>query len=179
MRVKAGIAKFMVCNLFTVMFVTGAIQASNTKLQNSRWTTVETNGIPAPRHENAFVECGGKFYLIGGRGVKPVCEYDPQTKTWKDRNPVPIEMHHFQAVAVDSVIYVVGAMTGKYPVEQPLSHIYIYNPRSDSWQKGAEIPVERRRGGCGAVLYNNKIYMVGGIKLGHTAAQLTHLMLTI
>ena len=31
---------------------------------------------PTPRHETGFVECQGKFYLIGGRGIKPVEEFD-------------------------------------------------------------------------------------------------------
>ena len=31
------------------------------------WQTVETRGGPVARHECAFVEMDGKFYLLGGR----------------------------------------------------------------------------------------------------------------
>ena len=76
-------------------------------------------------------------------------------------------MHHFQAVVFDNKIYVVGAMTGAYPKEPPLSHVYIYNPAADAWSQGPEVPVDRRRGGAGAVLYNGEIYLVAGITNGH------------
>src|SRR5205085_7653958 len=74
---------------------------------------------------------------------------------------------HFQAVTFKHEIYVVGGMTGGFPHEKPLDHIYIYNPAKDEWRKSAEIPVERRRGSGGTVVYNNKIYLVCGIQDGH------------
>jgi len=134
-----------------------------------RWTMIEAEGEAAGRHENAFVEYDGRFYMIGGRGILPVNVFDPETNTWETRAETPMEMHHFQAVVYNDAIYIVGAMTGGYPEEQPLDHIWIYYPESDRWEKGPEIPAERRRGGAGAVLYHNKIYLVGGIEYGHTS----------
>lgn len=139
------------------------------QLEQYQWKTVETIGSPDGRHENAFVKFDNKFYLIGGRGINHINVYNPKTNEWKTKGKTPIEMHHFQAVVHKNVIYVVGGMTGRYPKEQPLTNIWKYYPKKDMWKKGVEIPRDRRRGGAGTVIYNNKIYLVGGIKFGHTS----------
>jgi len=133
------------------------------------WKTLNTINSPTGRHENGFIECDGKFYLFGGRGIKPVEVYNPETNTWEKLKPTPFEMHHFQAVTIGDTIYVVGCMTGGYPEETPVPNIYLYIPKTDTWIKSAEIPEHRRRGSAGAVVYNGKIYLVGGIQLGHTS----------
>jgi len=138
-------------------------------LLNYRWTTVETNGLPTARHESSFVVYKDKFYLIGGRGINPVNVFDPKTNIWNQKKNSPVEMHHFQAVVYKDAIYIVGAMTGKYPSEKPLEHIWKYFPDKDLWLKGDEIPKARQRGGAGAVLFNDKIYLVCGIDFGHTS----------
>ncbi len=106
---------------------------------------------------------------MGGRGVKPVEEFDPAAKTWRKLEPTPLEIHHFQPVVYRDRVYVMTAMTGAYPKETPLETIYIYDPNRDSWQKGPEGPESRRRGGAGTVAYNGKVYLVGGIIDGHTS----------
>lgn len=133
------------------------------------WTTIATNGNPTARHEAAMVAFDGKAYLLGGRGVKPVEEFDPQTNTWRQLGPTPLEIHHFQPVVYDDRVYVMTAMTGRYPKETPLDTIYIWDPNSDTWEKGPPIPEQRRRGGAGTVVYQGKIYLVAGIVDGHTS----------
>jgi N-acetylneuraminic acid mutarotase len=134
---------------------------------------VPASAVQAPaqqltrRHEHGYVKLGSKFYLLGGRGIKPVDIFDPATGAWTKGAPTPVEMHHFQAVVFDNQIYVVGAMTGAYPKEPPLSHVYIYDPAANAWSQGPEVPVDRRRGGSGAVLYNGEIYLIAGITNGH------------
>jgi len=139
------------------------------KAQTGKWTTVETsdNSKPVARHEAAFVEAGGKFYLLGGRGMKPVNIYDPQNQTWSEGAMPPIEVHHFQPVVWKNNIYVLGALTGKYPGETPITHILIYHTQEDQWELGPEIPGSRNRGAAGVVLHKNKLYLICGIKDGH------------
>lgn len=132
-----------------------------------QWETVEAIGSPTPRHEATLVAYKNKAYLIGGRRVNPVDVYDPQTNRWTRRSSTPIELHHFQAVVVDDAIYLMGAMTGPYPNERPLERIVVYYPDDDRFELGDTIPESRRRGGAGAVYYNGKIYIVGGIVNGH------------
>lgn len=131
------------------------------------WRIIETKGEPSARHENSFVECDGKFYLLGGRGIKPVDIYNPQSNSWTQGAKPPIEMHHFQAVSYRGKIIVAGAMTGPYPDEKPLVHLYVYDPAYDMWTIGPEIPEARRRGSSGVVIYGDKLFMVCGIQDGH------------
>jgi len=119
------------------------------------------------RHEAAFVNVGEKFYLLGGRDIRPVSIYDLKTGSWSTGAEPPLEMHHFQPVVYQNKIYIISALTGKYPGETPTESIYIYDPASDEWSKGDEIPEERRRGSAGNVLHEGKIYVSCGIKNGH------------
>jgi len=160
-----------------ILIITGVLLLCGMKLASSqenelasyRWAILEAKGEPAGRHENAFVAFQGKFYLIGGRGIKPINVFDPKSNSWETLGKSPLEIHHFQPVVYGDAIYIIGAMTGPYPKETPLEHIWIYYPLEDKWQKGAVIPEAYRRGGAGAVLYNDKFYLACGIEYGHTS----------
>lgn len=147
---------------------TTAQQETNPEAEQQSWSTVSTENEPTARHENAFTEVDGKFYLVGGRGERPVDIYDPETNQWSKGQTPPLEMHHFQAVSHDGKLYVMGALTGGFPDEKPIPNIYIYDPATDEWTKGPEIPEGRRRGAAGAFAYNDKLYLVDGIQNGHT-----------
>lgn len=133
------------------------------------WQTVNTlyNSAPIARHEAAFVNVNNKFYLLGGRRIQPVSIFDPKTKIWSEGAAPPIELHHFQPIVYKNTIYIVGAMTGGYPRETPVPNIYSYHPKSDTWEKGPEIPEARRRGSTGNVRIGHMLYVACGIKDGH------------
>lgn len=147
------------------LFVPAACWAVETA--GFQWQTVETQGQPEKRHECGVVACEGKLYLIGGRGILPVNIYDPPTRQWSEASKTPLEIHHAQPVVLNGKIYLFGAMTGRYPDEKPLKHVLIYDPGDDRWSEGAKIPWRRRRGSCGTVVHQDKVYMVGGIRDGH------------
>lgn len=134
---------------------------------NWEWETLASTGQPTARHEAGLAAYENKLYLIGGRRVNPTSEFDTKTNTWTSKSLTPIELHHFQPVVIDNAIYIVGAMTGQWPTEKPLDKIIIYYPERDEYVYSHTIPEHRRRGGAGAVVYNNKIYLVGGITNGH------------
>ncbi len=131
------------------------------------WTLLLNETQPIARHEAAFVQVGKFYYLLGGRGIRPVSIYDSRTSLWTEGSKPPVEIHHFQPVVYKDEIYLLGAMTGGYPGETPLPNVYIYNPAEDTWRVGDEIPEDRRRGGAGAVLHDGLIYLVCGIRDGH------------
>ena len=179
-RFKLKLQKKLIAGSFaTLLLVLAALLSScaggKEIVASGEWKTLDTNGEPTARHEAAMVEYKGKFYLMGGRGVKPVEEFDPETNTWSSLGPTPLEIHHFQPVVYGDLVFVMTAMTGKYPKETPLENIYIYNPDSDEWQQGPEIPEHRRRGGAGTVVDDGKIYIVGGIIDGHTSGTVSWL----
>jgi N-acetylneuraminic acid mutarotase len=146
------------------------LQACQTALQSKSpwaWETLDTLGQPTARHEAAFLEHQGKLYLLGGRRINPVDVFNPHDGSWQAKSPTPIEMHHFQAVSLGEVIYIVGAMTGQYPHETPLANVIAYYPATDTFETLHEIPESRRRGAAGAIVFEDKIYLVGGIVNGH------------
>lgn len=150
------------------MFCIVLISCSSLKAQE-QWQVLSVNIEAHERHENAFVKAGDKFYLIGGRGIKPTDIYEPATQSWSEGAPAPIEISHVQAISHEGLIYVMGGLTGNWPSETPLSHIYIYNPLLDKWFIGPKIPPHRQRGAAGVVVYDEKFYLVCGIVNGHTS----------
>ena len=127
----------------------------------------DTHANCTARHEAALVGMNGRLYLLGGRGIKPVEEYHPDTRTWRKLAMTPMEFHHFQAVVIDGKIALIGAMTGKYPHEIPIPNIWFFDPSENKWSKGPEIPETRRRGGAGVVVDGDLVYLVCGIQNGH------------
>ena len=132
-----------------------------------QWETIETKGQPTARHEAGLVAYKDNLYLLGGRRINPTSVYDTQTSTWTEKSETPIELHHFQPVVYGDAIYIIGAMTGQWPNETPVDKVIIYYPEKDEFVYSHNIPEHRRRGGAGAVVYKDKIYLVGGITNGH------------
>ncbi|MEH0153154.1 galactose oxidase [Limibacter armeniacum] len=136
----------------------------------NKWTTIQAadGSQPVERHEAAFIEVKNKFYLLGGRGIRPVSIFDPATQKWSEGAKPPKELHHFQPIVWDDKVYILGAFTGGFPRETPTANIYIYDPAVDTWSVGAEVPANRRRGSAGVVVYDNKFYVACGVVNGHT-----------
>ena len=143
--------------------------AHKAEAKQASWQEVKAKdgSTPVARHEAAFVRVGDMFYLLGGRGIRPVSIYNTKTSSWSTGKEPPIELHHFQPVVYQNKIYIITALTGQWPAETPTEHIYIYDPTTDHWAKGDEIPAERRRGSTGNILHEGKIYISCGIKNGH------------
>jgi PKD repeat protein len=134
------------------------------------WFDKDENENYTPRHECSFVQAGDKFYLFGGReNARTLDIYDYTTNTWNSLvNSAPIEFNHFQAVEYQGLIWVIGAFqTNNFPSEIPANHIWSYNPATNQWLQGPEIPAARKRGSTGLVLYNDKFYIIAGNTIGH------------
>ncbi len=135
--------------------------------QTGAWSFVTPTNTCTARHECSFGQVGDKFYLLGGRGIKPVEAYDLGTNTWTALGNTPEQIHHFQATEFYGLMYIVGAFRGNFPSETGIPFVYIYDPLSDTWFNGPSIPTARVRGSTGLVLYNDKFYVVAGIIDGH------------
>jgi len=136
---------------------------------DGQWHTISGATVAIARHECSFVGFDNMFFLLGGRGIKPVSIYNTETNTWTKGKEPPIEIHHFQAVSYDGNIYVFGAMSGKFPYEKPLKNILIYKPEEDVWKTGPAIPAARRRGSAGVIVQDDKAYLISGIVDGHNS----------
>ncbi|MEO1029897.1 MAG: kelch repeat-containing protein [Bacteroidota bacterium] len=138
--------------------------------QNNLWNDKNEDENYTARHECSFVQAGDKFYLFGGReSAQTLDVYDYSTDSWNSLpNSAPHEFNHFQAVEFEGLIWVIGAFrTNDFPNEVPADYIWMFNPVSQEWIQGPEIPASRKRGSAGLVVYNNKFYIVGGNTDGH------------
>lgn len=136
---------------------------------NNQWQVVTTkNGTkPEARHEAAAVAYQNKLYLIGGRGKRQLNRYNPATNSWENLGTPAASLHHIQPVVYNGKIYLLGSLDCCFPRESVVAKIQIFNPANNKWTQGASLPVNRRRGSAGVVVYQNKIYMVGGSTNGH------------
>ncbi len=147
---------------------TVTLSGTGTTASGTTWTVVSGTNNPTARHENGFIQVNGLFYLIGGRGNKAVNIYNPATNSWSVGATPPVEIHHIQAVEYNGLIYVLNGYSGACcSSEFGLANVYIYNPANNTWTTGPAIPEARRRGSSGTVVYNNRIYVVGGLNGGH------------
>ncbi len=131
------------------------------------WKQLHADSKPHARHENSLVAIGERLYLIGGRDQRPLEIFDTRTRRWSQGSAPPLMVSHAQAVVLVDKLYFVGGFTGDYPEEASLTHMLIYDPQSDTWQVGPEIPAHRRRGAAGAVAHEGVLYLVGGNTRGH------------
>ena len=153
--------------LLGFLLTLSTLSVSSQSFDQHQWQRLECTGEPAARHEAAFTEVDGKFYLVGGRRIQEVSIFDPAEKSWTSGTKPPVEMHHFQGFAYQGKVYVIGAHTGQYPHETPLPEAYIYDPVKDKWSKGFNMPEGRLRASTTANVYQGKLYIAGGIIDGH------------
>ena len=137
---------------------------------NANWNDQTDDENYTARHECSFVQAGDKFYLFGGRENSTTLDvYDYQAKTWSQiANSAPAEFNHFQALEYQGLIWVIGAFkTNGFPNEAPADYVWAYNPATDEWIQGPEIPAGRKRGSAGLVVHNGKFYVIAGNTIGH------------
>lgn len=137
--------------------------------QNDVWIDKTESENYVARHECSFVQAGDVFIMFGGREqAQQLDVYDFETNRWSQGGNAPKEFNHFQATFYEGFIWVIGSFkTNTYPNELPADYIWLYFPPSKTWIQGPEIPKERRRGGAGLALHNDKFYLVGGNTKGH------------
>lgn len=167
------VALVAILTLTAAHTLTTRVQARAQMIAFEQWEAeTYASGSPIGRHEAAMINVDGKFYLMGGRETSMVQEYDPITRTWTNISNGPADINHFQPVEVDGLVYVLGsfndAFPNDFPDEIPVAEIYIFDPATGNWSTSPhQVPEGRRRGSAGAVVYNGKIYLVGGNELGH------------
>ena len=156
-------------SLGLAVFTMFALVLSATAAGVGEWQTINTE-FGESRHEGASAQAGVAFYVMGGRESDAVRIFDPfdgEAGSWTSGAISPIQLHHFQAVELDGLIYAIGAMTGPYPEEDPVNNVYIYDPLADRWIVGPLLPPDRLRGSSGIVVHEGLIYWISGNTNGH------------
>jgi len=158
------------CLLFLMVYaVLNASVAQAATSASEPWQSFSAaNGSVQARHESGAVVVDGRLYLLGGRGMPAVQVFDPSTSSWLGLGSAPLELHHFQPVAIDEFIYVIGSFTCCYPNEPTVADIHVFNTRTNTWSIEGSMPADRARGSAAAIVRDGLIYIIGGNTQGHS-----------
>jgi N-acetylneuraminic acid mutarotase len=168
--------------LFSTSLVNGKIYAIGGKSNPSDpngCTTVEIynpisdawgkrTDMPLPRLEFNSCVFDGIIYVFGGldaneKGLNRVEVYDPEFDTWTALADMPTGRCAHSSIVRDSLIYVLGGTPGVGPYfDTALNVVEIYNPRTDTWEEGVEMPTGKSS--FSATLFNDMLYTFGGTR---------------
>lgn len=120
--------------------------------------------MPTSRGWVTAAAAKNKCYVMGGYHGGPslatVEEYDPKTDKWRARAPLPKGRVSATAVSFQNKIYVFGGSEAVSWDGAPYAPVDIYDPESNQWSTGADMPTPRQA--MGVAVVDGWIYTVGG-----------------
>jgi hypothetical protein len=125
------------------------------------WSTKEPMPTGASYYASAVFD--NEIYVIGGYGSGSLNQiYNPETNKWRLGAPAPSSVTDGTAGVTIGVnaprrIYVLGVLNFMYQDAPPNR---IYDPKSDTWTLGADVPTNRLNFGVAVV--NDTLYAIGG-----------------
>lgn len=93
---------------------------------------------------------GSKIYIVGGvtsvgynlwNMENSLLIFDTETQSWTEGAALPLALAQPGVATIDGKIYVFGGNIGNYPGNIASGQSYIYDPASDSWSQGADLPI--------------------------------------
>ncbi len=141
----------------------GSPGLSQAQSQLPYWT--EATPPTVARQELYPEVLNGKIYVVGGllspnTGFSAHFEsYDPVQDAWTALRPIPEARHHITLSVVNGLLYGVGGFTGGFPDWRAQPTMFIYNPASNTWTGGTDLPAARAEGVSAVV--DDKIYLIG------------------
>jgi N-acetylneuraminic acid mutarotase len=141
--------------------------------ENDSWTELEPIPIAVSRYASAVLD--NEIYIIGGRKkgfyydppIILVQIYDPKTNNWTEGTPLEEPVYGAAAIATTGLmapkrIYVIGGtvmIEGNHIVYYS-DHNQIYDPQTQSWDFGVQMPTGRSS--LALVNVNDVLYVLGG-----------------
>jgi LPXTG-motif cell wall-anchored protein len=149
------------------------------------WTTMSP--IPTPVWGYASTVVNDKIYIFSGwcgnsssssrqsaSLSNQVQIFDPKTNTLSQGKPIPTPVVLAAAGATEGImapkrIYVIGGCPiANTQLQGGINATQVYNPQTDTWSSGAEMPTKRR--GLAVAVVNDVLYALGGSDLSLTNA---------
>ncbi|MDY6990711.1 MAG: CARDB domain-containing protein [Thermodesulfobacteriota bacterium] len=128
--------------------------------------------LPEARRGLAVDAWNGKLYIFGGQGTDQVqtdtvYEYDPVSRTYTSKDPMPTPRGQADAVVYDNMIWVIG---GHEVSSIPSSKIEVYDPATDTWLSTDPTSIPSPHSEVRAVIHGDVIYILGGHNTDHVQA---------
>ncbi|MCD2515938.1 kelch-like protein [Massilia sp. G4R7] len=137
---------------------------------SGRWERIPD--APTARNSAAAAVIDDKIYVVGGRQMVKQADgrqrpvnlatlevYDPATRRWETRAPMPQAQGGLAAAAVNGKFYAFGGEQF-LPAAKVFAEAWVYDPGTDRWSALPPMPTPRH--GHGAASVGNRIFLMGG-----------------
>ena len=119
--------------------------------------------LPTARQEMPLTLFEGKIYIPGGfnqggSGSSLVEVFNPSSNKWSSIPNLPTPLNHLTMVGLKDKLYVIGGYLGSSFVAH--DKVYEYNFQTEDWN--LKSPMFTSRGAHVSVVYDGKIYAIGG-----------------
>ncbi|KAF1849565.1 galactose oxidase [Cucurbitaria berberidis CBS 394.84] len=145
--------------------------------QIASWETLAPISLFARQEHTAVFLPPSTIAILGG--VIPANTSDPpvdttslmqfyfiHNNTWLTKASVPRALNHLNSAVVNGKIYVLGGLADageKLRKWRAVPDSWVYSPSTDSWDKLPGLPIREARGSAAVGVYDNKIYLAGGL----------------
>ncbi len=130
---------------------------------SSKW--FQATNLPVATAIHKVVSFDNKLYIMSGQPDKTLCEYyDPASKSWVQKNPLPDQNFWYGAIVSNSKSIF---RFGGGGVGGPTNVAHSYDKTSDSWVSLPALPVILHAPSA-TVLNDSLIFITGGYGLGIT-----------
>jgi N-acetylneuraminic acid mutarotase len=125
--------------------------------------------LPARQGAGVLVKAGRNLHFFGGLEPGRVANAKGHWvlnldggKTWTSAKQMPNPKDHLSAVEVGGKIYAIGGEHFGNDITMNQSDVHVYDPRTDSWQKRASLPIPWSHHTSSTVVVNGKIIVIAG-----------------
>ncbi len=128
-----------------------------------QWAT--TTPLPLGLHHVGLGVVQGRLYVIGGytqhaltvwHPVHNVFMYDPATRSWLERSPMPTARGALTVAEAGGLLYAIGG----YDRQRNIAAVEVYDPAQDLWSTRAPLPTPRDH--LAAATLGGLVYAIGG-----------------
>ena len=130
--------------------------------------------LPGRRAGGGLARIGNNLHYISGlmadrdtdspdHCVFDLSAWHNSTKAeWVEAAPLPLPRNQLSVAVLNDEIYVIGGQLNHDKQQLDQTNVDIYNPTTDSWRAGPDLPYGHSHSEGATFVYNNQIWMIGG-----------------
>jgi len=130
--------------------------------------------LPQPRASGGLAIVDRKLHFIGGlQEDRDTCStkhwvlnleaLEKGDAQWEEAKPMSKGRCHFGTATLDGKIYLIGGMYHHDSQQIDLPLVDIYDPETDSWSRGEDLPTGHTHAEASTFVYDHRIYFLGGM----------------
>jgi N-acetylneuraminic acid mutarotase len=139
-----------------------------------RWTFLP--GMPSFREHHAVGVIGGRIHAVGGRWPDPLDPdasfmigqlntgvhevYDPGSRQWATREPLPTPRGAGYGAVLEGKLYVAGGEVLDSPDRLTYGEVEVFDPTTNTWSVAPPLPTPRH--GLALVAHDGRLYAIAG-----------------